>query len=486
MVALGDVKRWQADTLEQVFRTVHQRQAVLTSAGDDFIRVVPIAGWTGAAANNAESAHRSLVSSLDKLAAGVSIVNKTISQAADAIPAVQREIDAAEQLAGRYGYRVGGDGSVIDVLTMCTPNDPSPQGRERARQQVIDQISAALRTAGDIDKDLADVLRKASAGEFGTGTETTIQGAAADALQESPGEVLTPPPANGTPSQNAAWWNSLSAAGRQILLRDHPDWLGNMNGLPGAVRSQANMARIPGIRAQLQKQLDDLNKQAEEPMIGDGDAGALGSQIDAVEAKLHSLDTIQATMAQGDRQLLLLDASQPRMEAAVGDIDTATNVAVLTPGFTTTVDGALQNYDEDMKNLKAESDRMTRKFGGGPTATVTWIGYQAPQVDGGLVDPTQSVASPVAAERGGASLAQFYGERALTIIGQVAQKYGFTPSPQRLYDKPNDHDAAFHSVGDDGRITLGTAKHTVLGFDVGCHLTAVAKARGHLAPPRTY
>jgi hypothetical protein len=77
-------------------------------------------------------------------------------------------------------------------------------------------------------------------------------------------------------------------------------------------------------------------------------------------------------------------------------------------------------------------------------------------------------------------------ERALTIIGQVAQKYGFTPSPQRLYDKPNDHDAAFHSVGDDGRITLGTAKHTVLGFDVGCHLTAVAKARGHLAPPRTY
>ncbi|MFC0435508.1 LppA family lipoprotein [Kutzneria buriramensis] len=71
-------------------------------------------------------------------------------------------------------------------------------------------------------------------------------------------------------------------------------------------------------------------------------------------------------------------------------------------------------------------------------------------------------------------------ERALVIIGQVAQKQGFGTTPQRLNDSPGDHDEAFHSVGDDGRITLGTAKHTVLGLDVGCHLTAAAKARGHL------
>jgi hypothetical protein len=222
--------------------------------------------------------------------------------------------------------------------------------------------------------------------------------------------VVTPPPVNGTPSQNAALWTSLSAAGQSILLRDHPDWLGNTDGIPGVVRSQANLARIPGLRAQLQAQLDDLNSQAQGPVIGDDDLAVLGGQIDAVQAKIDSLDVIQKTMAQGGRQLLLLDTSHPRVEAAiaVGNIDTAGNVAVFTPGFSSTVNGDLGSYDNKMKGLQAVSDRMSKLHGGPQTATVTWIGYQAPQADAGVIDPSQSVASPLAAEAGGDSLAKFY------------------------------------------------------------------------------
>jgi hypothetical protein len=173
--------------------------------------------------------------------------HKTIAQAADAIPAVLREIEGAEELAGRYGFAVGVDGSVTDVVRDPGPSDPSPDDRARARQQVVDSISQALRTAGDIDDDLAGVLRKAAGGQFGTGTETTVQGAVADALQESPGEVSSTPPPGGTASQNAAWWTSLSAAGQAILLRDHPDWLGGMDGLPGAVRSRACSRRTTAL-----------------------------------------------------------------------------------------------------------------------------------------------------------------------------------------------------------------------------------------------
>jgi Lipoprotein confined to pathogenic Mycobacterium len=69
-------------------------------------------------------------------------------------------------------------------------------------------------------------------------------------------------------------------------------------------------------------------------------------------------------------------------------------------------------------------------------------------------------------------------ERALPIIGAAAQKYGFTPAPQRLHDAAGSHDAVFHNVADSSFIDFGTAKNTVLGVSIGCHLTAEAKKRG--------
>lgn len=193
MVGLGDVRRWKPGTLDHVFQQVRQRQAVLTSSGDDFFRTMPVAGWQGAAADSAAAGHGSLISQLDHLAAGTSIVNKTIAQAADAIPAVQRAITEADELARRYGYQVSDAGQIIDVLHNPGPADPNPADRARVKQQLVDDIEQVLRTADDIDNDLAAVLKQASAGKFGTGAETTVQGAAADALQESPGETLTTP-----------------------------------------------------------------------------------------------------------------------------------------------------------------------------------------------------------------------------------------------------------------------------------------------------
>lgn len=77
-------------------------------------------------------------------------------------------------------------------------------------------------------------------------------------------------------------------------------------------------------------------------------------------------------------------------------------------------------------------------------------------------------------------------EQALVVIGRVAQQYGFNPAPQRLHDAPGSHDAMFHNVTDDGGISFGTAVNTAMRLYIGCHLTAAAKKRGHLAPPPSY
>lgn len=70
-------------------------------------------------------------------------------------------------------------------------------------------------------------------------------------------------------------------------------------------------------------------------------------------------------------------------------------------------------------------------------------------------------------------------ERALRLIGDVAHEYGFSRQPQRMHDGPEGHDAVFHNLADASSITFGSAKNTLIGVTIGCHLTPEAKRRGH-------
>jgi hypothetical protein len=134
-----------------------------------------VEGWSGPAAVTAGSVHQSLMSRLDTMVAGVSIVAKTIGQASDAIPAVQHAIINAEELAFKYGFQVGDDGQVIDQFSDGhAPPDMHPEDRARVRSEVTDAIAQTLRTAEDIDDDLASVLQWAALGEFSIAVNTTM------------------------------------------------------------------------------------------------------------------------------------------------------------------------------------------------------------------------------------------------------------------------------------------------------------------------
>jgi hypothetical protein len=132
-------------------------------------------------------------------------------------------------------------------------------------------------------------------------------------------------------------------------------------------------------------------------------------QLDKIDAKLKSLDAIDATMAKRDRQLLTLDTTGDRAKAAiaVGNVDTAKHIAVFTPGFTSTVDGSLKGYDNDMQNLNEHSQNISNRFGDGRSvAAVTWIGYEAPQT-AHVLNPDKSVGSDNLAKIGAHKLDGF-------------------------------------------------------------------------------
>lgn len=271
------------------------------------------------------------------------------------------------------------------------------------------------------------------------------------------------PPVGGTPSQNASWWNALTSAQQQALLRDHPEMIGNLDGMPGSIRDEANRNRIPIERANLEAE------KARLEATGDGDGAK------RVQAKLNSLSAIETALKPkegqppfppGERQLLVLDVNGERVKAAVsvGNVDTARNVAVFTPGLGTTVDKNLVGYVDDMARLRETSEGLS---GGQTTATVAWIGYEAPQ---NVIE----VASRSQADVGGRTLAGFLDGISssrldndavhLTLVGH---SYGSTTAGCALQDLAHMHrgvvdDAVFY-----GSPGLGTSNVQDLGLPDG-------------------
>ncbi|MDQ1536159.1 MAG: hypothetical protein QOE58_552, partial [Actinomycetota bacterium] len=217
--------------------------------------------------------------------------------------------------------------------------------------------------------------------------------------------ILTPPgspPATGQPAKAATWWRSLSPEQQHQVITNHPDWIGNRDGIPFTARDLANRALVSVARDRLSAQTEQMLTDGERlkramtssPSKGVLTAGsvalgngALGNAaLGNVEAKLASLQAIDATLAQpGDRQLLLLDLSKERAQAAIarGNVDTADNVTVVVPGLSTNVNSMLTN-DRTMGDLQRhtelESGRAHTGQGTATTATVMWVGYQAPQL----------------------------------------------------------------------------------------------------------
>ncbi|PFG51013.1 alpha/beta hydrolase family protein [Amycolatopsis sulphurea] len=413
MVSLADVRAWNPGTLDEICSLLQARTQVLVHDGDDYGKILPVEGWSGPAADNAAGQHHALMRQLDTIAAGAAAIGKAIGQASDAITGVHHALTNAEELARKYGFQITDAGGITDTYAgKEAPPEMHPEDRERTHAQLVDEVAQILRTANDIDTDLASVLDRAAAGQFGTGNESTVAAAAADGMKD-PGLTLPEPPPNATPSQNSAWWATLSEAGRNILLRDHPDWLGNRDGLPGDVRSKANIARIPSERTDLQHQLDEAKKRLElvkdQPYRPPNMLPDALADIRKIEAKLASLTAIETTLAKGDRQLLTLDASGDRLKSAiaVGNVDTAKHVAVFTPGFTSTVDHSLAGYDTDMENLQKHTQLISSRYGdGAQAATVAWLGYEAPQNDD-VINGNQSVASDHIAQTGAKKLDGF-------------------------------------------------------------------------------
>jgi len=336
-------------------------------------------------------------------------------------------------------------------------------------RQSAPQLAA---TCTSLDSCAAQLRAQSAAQRQASGT--LVAGSVAFAPMGIPRPV--PPPTRGSPVDKATWWRLLSPTQQQQVIRQHPDWIGNSDGLPFAARDLANRALIIPARERLLGEQRRLEGAVADSWFGGAftnDDAALGQ----VRDKLTALATISTILGRpGERQLLLVDLSGERAQAAVarGNVDTADNVAVFVPGMSANVTDALTVYDGTMGELQQRSELESSRVEGGradgtltaTAAVVTWVGYQAPQLGWDLLGDN-SVADDHAARSGAAQLVPFLqgidaarDHRAhLTLLGH---SYGSTVAGLALQEHTGVNDAVFF-----GSPGLGTSSTQNLLLDGG-------------------
>ncbi len=225
--------------------------------------------------------------------------------------------------------------------------------------------------------------------------EATSKSGGVPALASSAMGRSGAPGSGATPAEVRQWWEGLTEAEREAVISAYPDIIGSGDGLPADARDQANRIMLDDDLARLTTKSQDGTISALETKI----LANAGQARDALANADKYTDPLDASIKPGGT-LWLYDPGaydgDGRVGIAVGDLDTATDVGVFTPGINTDMQDTV-SYTDKMMNLY-ESTRYNGD--GSSVATMFWLGYDAPHGPTDLATLTEA-----RAEEGGRNLA---------------------------------------------------------------------------------
>ncbi|MGB3442926.1 MAG: alpha/beta hydrolase [Actinophytocola sp.] len=336
------------------------------------VELKPVNEWAGAAAQAFDTR---LTTSKTAVTTAAERLTDAMSVVEAAAAAYGRMRTAADQTI--QAYRSGGipDTQAASVLTQLTT---SYEEVLRSYAGALRGIRPAFTTAGAT-----------------TASATTASGA-------------TVPPPGTDPRQVAQWWRSLPETTQNELLATQFDALGRLRGLPSPVLNEANHHRIEADVTRFAAANTDLtnqiNTRAAELGIDPADEGALRDEpalaelLDQRQDANRGLDNATAANARVeeaarsgyDTYVLSYDPYGPgkqegTLAIAYGNPDQASNVSVVVPGTTTTLENGFPNGSA--QDLRAAMDQAEP----GNNATIAWLGYDAPAWDTTVATPDNAI-----------------------------------------------------------------------------------------------
>lgn len=226
-------------------------------------------------------------------------------------------------------------------------------------QDVADRITRAVRSAREIDARYAKTLNGLRAEKGLDVTAATLKDVARDTadVRSTAGMHLAEGiPQDKDPAERKKWWDGLSDEQRQEYLKVAPDLIGDLDGIPAVVRDEANRNYLPVL-------IDDLARQGG----------------DEAKTKLNALRMIQEKLNGPSHPPMYLlgigGEGNGRAIVSYGNPDTSRNVSAYVPGFGTKLNKDF--VEETMK--RAEDTALGAQEVDPSTASIIWLGYDAPQ-----------------------------------------------------------------------------------------------------------
>lgn len=328
------------------------------------------------------------------------------------------ERSTADDIAGLQGQAEALQGKVdrlVDDITRLWDDVESAEGRLIAAFQAVDSTAEGRDAA---DRDTTDIAALRA--------ELTRLGGDPEAINE--------------------WWNNeLSPAEREALKISDPDLIGNTNGIPTGDRDDAN-------RSALERDMDHLETLGEDRTSEqDRELAHHRELVNAMNVPGGAIDP--ATGLPVDVNLIVYQPHAFNGDGAVavsyGDPDTADNTAVIVPGLTNDA-GSIAGQGRDAYELFKQAAAGQDTIPPSSTATIAWMGYDAPNIAPddlldvpGEIGDVAGVTREDLAENGGHLLSDFVdGLRAsdqreadvdsnLTVIGH---SYGSTTAAHAAAD----------------------------------------------------
>ncbi|ORM30530.1 alpha/beta hydrolase [Williamsia sp. 1135] len=392
---LGDIRAWDVAGLSTLQTTLSSRGDTLTDVKSKLQSIGQLPGWQGESVHAARQKFTITADDLSDEIATVSAVQELARQTEVAVEHLQAELKKLESDAAANQMMLHDDGQV--TYSTAGKEADEIEGLKRAELQIETAARALITQAADVDSDATAVLHKAASGEITAGDATSTEDIKKTGREQ--GSLTTDPPAPQlTPLEAKEYWDALSPEQQNYVLSQHPGWVGNVDGIPAAVRDKANRAMIPVERARLEAERKRLQDNIDDNIFG-GTFTNEDAALWYVEQKLKDLDAVETELAKTisdgnpetpdrprDLKLLVLDMTsgeRGHAAVAVGNPDTADNISVTTPGFGTTVNGSLGGMIDEASNLKNEAERQLDWAGKNTTvSTVAWIGYDTPNSTG--------------------------------------------------------------------------------------------------------
>ncbi len=209
--------------------------------------------WEGQAGTATVAALHTRTAHADHLQEALALVPRILRAAADAVSAAQQSLRQAQATAADQHLVMTDDGTVLPPPPVVLPAEATEvtaralaqhRAAAAAARDAQTQARQALAAATEADADAARALARVW---VATSDESGWQAADRALVTAVTARAL---PADGTaPAEVAAWWASLSTGARALLVAQH-DRLGDLDGLPVAVRDVVNRRRLTAALAE--------------------------------------------------------------------------------------------------------------------------------------------------------------------------------------------------------------------------------------------